>query len=189
MTSSVITLKELFKYPYFRDFTLIGGVEGLSRAVKECGILEYQFAPEMKTRYHFTAFAEGTLVLTSFMYAVDNEYLIGDALRRLNAMGVAGLVIKNVYHIHLPESVTRFANAAKFPIFLVEETPAYAFSEVVRSFYEILDLRSDSSVKEKLADELLNQDLGREELIHKTLLIYPSTVSYTHLTLPTICSV
>lgn len=174
MTSSVITLKELFKYPYFRDFTLIGGVEGLSRAVKECGILEYQFAPEMKTRYHFTAFAEGTLVLTSFMYAVDNEYLIGDALRRLNAMGVAGLVIKNVYHIHLPESVTRFANAAKFPIFLVEETPAYAFSEVVRSFYEILDLRSDSSVKEKLADELLNQDLGREELIHKTLLIYPS---------------
>ena len=79
-----------------------------------------------------------------------------------------------MYHIHLPESVTRFANAAKFPIFLVEETPAYAFSEVVRSFYEILDLRSDSSVKEKLADELLNQDLGREELIHKTLLIYPS---------------
>ena len=55
MTSSVITLKELFKYPYFRDFTLIGGVEGLSRAVKECGILEYQFAPEMKTCLLYTS--------------------------------------------------------------------------------------------------------------------------------------
>jgi len=174
MPSSVTTLKELLTYPDFRNLPLIGGEEGLDRPVKDCGILEYQFSPEMKTRYHFTAFSEGTLVLTTFMYTLDNEYLMGDALRRLNAMGVAGLVIKNVFHIYIPESVARFANAAKFPIFVVDEAPAYAFPKMIRSFYRIIELRASSGDRERLVDQLLNQDLGREELIGKTMQLYPS---------------
>ena len=174
MENRVTTVKDLMQFPKFRDLTLAAGEEGLNRTVDSCGLLEYQFTPEMKSKYYYTAFREGMLVFTTFMYAVDNEYLIGDAVRRLDALGVAGLVIKNVFHIRIPDSVIRFANTCKFPIFLADDVPENAFETLILAAHEVISLRERAEVQQQVVDALLNQELDEAEVLKKTFLLYPS---------------
>ena len=174
METKPTTIKDLMEFPQFRELTLLAGEEGLGRLVNSCGILEYQFAPEMKSKYYYTAFHEGMLVFTTFMYAVDNGYLIGDAVRRLDALGVAGLVIKNVFHIRIPDSVIRFANAYKFPMFLAEDVPANDFESLVLATHEVIDLRGRTESQQRIVDELLHQELDETSVLKKTFLLYPS---------------
>ncbi len=174
MPNAVTRMSDLIKFPAFKGLTLLAGEEGLGRGVATCGILEYQFSPEMKSRYYYTAFGEGMLVLTTFMYAVGNEYLISDAVRRLDALGVAGLVIKNVFHIRIPDSVIRFANVCKFPILLAEDTQDNAFENLVLAFHSAVEMRARADMQQRTAEELLHQDLDEAAVLRKTFQLYPS---------------
>ena len=174
MPDIVTRVSDLIKFPKFKDLTLLAGEEGLNRSVDSCGILEYQFSPEMKSKYYYTAFREGMLVLTTFMYAVDNEYLISDAVRRLDALGVAGLVIKNVFHIRIPDSVIRFANVCKFPIFLAEDAPDNTYDSLILALHDAVALRSRAETQQRVAEELLHQDLDEAAVLRKTFQLYPS---------------
>ena len=118
-----ISLCKLLEFSKFQGMTLIAGEDGLDKLVRRCTLLEYQFHPEMKSKYYYTSFGEGDMVFTTFMYAVDNEHLIVDAIKRLYSLEVAAIVIKNVFHIRLPESFLRFANNFRIPVFLVDDIP------------------------------------------------------------------
>ncbi|WP_350455084.1 PucR family transcriptional regulator [Slackia heliotrinireducens] len=106
-----------FSNAFESNLTLIAGSGGMARTVREVGILDYELMPGIKTTYQRVNFYENQLVLTTFLYAKENPYLILDAIKYLVAQGTSGLVIKNVLHLAIPEAAIRYANARNFPVF------------------------------------------------------------------------
>ena len=169
----VLSLKDLLEFPFFKEMKIIAGLSGLERTVNSCGQLEYQFAPEMKSRYYYDVFGQNMLIFTSFMYTVYAEHLVLDAIRRLDALGVSGLVINNVFHIRIADSVLRFADASGFPLIIANENN-FAYEKAVTAIARAIEIKTDMSMQERLIDELLNQNLDDKSVIEKTYEIYPS---------------
>ena len=109
---------------------LLAGQGGLARAIGEVGILDYELVPGLKSRYQRTNFYEGQLVLSTFLYARDNPFLIIDAVKYLVSVGASALVIKNVFHLEIPDAALRFANARNLPVLLATSDSLY-FDEVI----------------------------------------------------------
>lgn len=109
---------------------LLAGQGGFSRPIDEVGILDYELVPGLKSRYQRTNFYEGQLVLSTFLYARDNPYLIIDAVKYLVSVGASALVIKNVFRLEIPDAALRFANARNLPVLLVTDDRFY-FDEVI----------------------------------------------------------
>lgn len=174
MQNVKFSMKELRTYPAFRKLRLLSGEGGLNRLVDSCGILEYQFLPEMKSRYYYTAFRRNMLIFTTFMYALKDESLIGDAVQKLEALGASGLVINDAFHFRITDSVIRFSNAAKFPIFMIDDSPENSLESLIISLDRIVNMRTKTILQERLVDEILNLPLPREELLKKTFQLYPS---------------
>ncbi|MBQ1489527.1 MAG: PucR family transcriptional regulator [Eubacterium sp.] len=106
-------------YNIYKDkLSLVCGQGGMTRRVGSAGILDYEFLPEVLGKYRHSNFQKDQLVITTFLYARDNEFLIGDAVKNLIAKGVSGLVIKNVFRLPIHETVLRYADSKNFPIFV-----------------------------------------------------------------------
>ena len=102
---------------YDGSLRLVAGEGGLARPVHEVGILDYELLPEVKSRFQRVNFYEGQLVLSTFLYAKDNPFLITEAIKYLVSKGSSGLIIKNVFHLQIPDGAIRYANARDFPLF------------------------------------------------------------------------
>ncbi len=109
---------------------LLAGQGGLARPVGEVGILDYELVPGLTSRYQRTNFYEGQLVLSTFLYARDNPFLITDAVKYLVSVDAAALVVKNVFRLEIPDAALRFANARNLPVLLVTSDHFY-FDEVI----------------------------------------------------------
>lgn len=109
---------------------LLAGSGGLARPVTDVGILDYEFMAGLKDRYQRDNFHENQLVLSTFLYAKDDPYLMVEAVRRLVAKGASGLVVKNVLHLLIPDQAVRYANARDFPLFLTTSDDAF-FDHIV----------------------------------------------------------
>ena len=72
-----------FYHVFKEKFLLLAGECGLSRGVNSVGILDYELDPSVKDRYICDNFHEGMIVVSTFLYAKKNPYLIGDAVRHL----------------------------------------------------------------------------------------------------------
>jgi hypothetical protein len=106
-------------YNTFQDkVTLLCGAGGLSQRITSAGVVDYEFVPELKGKYRYTAFRRNELEVTSLLYAKDNPYLVEDTIKQLITAGTSGLVIKNVFHLQIPDGAIRYANARNFPLFL-----------------------------------------------------------------------
>ena len=169
-----ISLCKLLEFSKFQGMTLIAGEDGLDKLVRRCTLLEYQFHPEMKSKYYYTSFGEGDMVFTTFMYAVDNEHLIVDAIKRLYSLEVAAIVIKNVFHIRLPESFLRFANNFRIPVFLVDDIPENQFHNFVLALDDALNIKTNTTMQNVSIDELLNQELDDHAIERYAYRLFPS---------------
>ena len=152
------TIKELQTMGALKGFTLIAGEKGLSNSVNSCCLLDFEFDPELKNKYVFSNFKPGQLVFTSFLYAKDKPYLLPEAIRRLIRYEAAGLVIRNVYRLPIPEAVLRTADTNGFPIFLLEDTDQFLdpiFAGIHRAIHTLYDINE----QEKILCTLLNTDL------------------------------
>ena len=98
-----LTVSKLINIPSFAGLKLIAGADGLSRTISKPGILDYEYDPRVTKRYIDINFHPGQFVLTTFLYAVNNEYLIFDAVKNLVSRGASGLVIKNIFSISIPK--------------------------------------------------------------------------------------
>ena len=173
----VITLKDLLEFPFFKDMKIVAGTSGLERTVHSCAQLEYQFVPEMKSRYYYDFFGPNMLVFTSFMYAVNAEHLILEAIRRLDALGVPGLIINNVFHIRIADSVLRFADASSFPLIIANES-SFIYEKAIATITRAIEIKTNISTQERLIDDILNKNLNDKSIIEKTYEIYPSIGSH-----------
>lgn len=116
-----VTVEDISNFPEFADLKLIAGRGGLNRAVEKCGILDYEFVEGVREKWYNTNFRdENMIVMTSFLYAKDNEYLIMDAVKNLASRKCSGLIIKNIFHLPIHENVIRYADTMNFPILVIE---------------------------------------------------------------------
>ena len=121
-------------YNTFQDkVTLLCGSGGLSQRITSAGVVDYEFVPELKGKYRYTAFRRNELEVTSLLYAKDNPYLVEDTIKQLISAGTSGLVIKNVFDIKLRDTILRYADAKNYPIFITD-APDFFFEDFL---YEV----------------------------------------------------
>lgn len=156
-----------------RSVRLVAGQGGLARAVNEVGILDYELVPGLKSRYQKTNFYEGQLVLSTFLYARDSPYLITDAMRYLVSVGASGLVIKNVFHLELPEAALRLANARNLPVMIVADEALYFDQIVLEVGLRVRELEEASYAQREL-DVLLRDPFDAGVSRERALRLNPS---------------
>lgn len=121
---------------------LVAGSGGLARPVEEVAILDYELVAGLKEKYRRNNFYEDQLVLSTFLYAKDDPYLIVEAIKYLVGKGTSGLVIKNVLRLPIPDAALRYAEARNFPLMVTTSDEAF-FDVIVRDVNaRIADLSS-----------------------------------------------
>ena len=114
-----------FYNTYKENLRLLCGKGGFSRRVGSVGILDYEFLPEISGKYRHYNFDEGQLVVSTLMYARDNPNLVADAIKDLINAGTCGLVIKDIFRIHIPDTILRYAEAKNYPVFVLATDNIY----------------------------------------------------------------
>jgi DNA-binding PucR family transcriptional regulator len=162
-----------FLNSYAESVRLIAGKGGLSRAIGQVGILDYELMPGLKTRYQRVNFEPDQLVLSTFLYARDDPWLIGEAIKYLVGRGVSGLVIKNVLHLKIPDSAVRYANARDFPLF-VTSGDGFFFDTVIAQVDRRVTELADASFAQNELDIMTQDDTPPQRVREHALRLNPS---------------
>lgn len=152
---------------------LVAGEGGLARAVDAVGILDYELMPGLKSRYQRVNFTPNQLVLSTFLYAKDDPWLIVEALKYLVGRGVSGLVIKNVFHLQIGETALRYANARDFPLMVTTSDDFFfdvAIAEVDRRVSEL----ANADFAQAELDLMLAEGTSPDEVRTHALRLNPS---------------
>lgn len=153
-------------YNVFKEkLLLLAGEGGLSRSVNSVGILDYELDPSVKDRFICDNFHSDMVVISTFLYAKKNPYLIADAVRHLIGKGCSALLIRNVFNLPIPETVLRYADSKDFPIMVVNGSGVYFedFVYEVRYRHALMDLidSCEDDLNRLLSDEVSNTDVLR----------------------------
>ncbi len=155
-------LKDLLCFDYFKNLQLIAGSSGLSQPVESCGILDYEMEQSVSEKYMHQNFNPHQLALTSLLFAKNNPFLLRDAVKYLISRNVSGLIIKNVFHIPIHDSVLRYANSKGFPIFLINHPQIY-FEEFILQVDKCITIAENSEVAERELNHLLYQPMELDQ--------------------------
>lgn len=152
---------------------LAAGIGGLSKPITDTGILDYEMVPSLKNKYFHTNFHEGQFVLTTFLYARDNPYLILDAVKHLAAKETSGLVIKNVFHLPIHDTVIRFADSRNFPIFVIDTADLYV-ERMIADISRCIEKYDDMAFIQDEINRLLITEMSASEIRIQGKRINPS---------------
>ena len=161
-----ITVEDICNFPEFSNLRIIAGRGGLDNVVERCGILDYEFVDGVKDKWYNTNFREeNMIVVTSFLYAKDNDYLILDAVKKLASRKCKGLIIKNIFNLPIRENVIRYADTMNFPIILVEGSDIH-YEDLIILINQRVNHYSSVNYRENKVDEILRNGTNNE-LIEK----------------------
>ena len=93
-------------------------------------------------------------MLSTFLYAKDNPFLITEAVKYLVSKGSSGLVIKNVFHLPIPDGAVRYANARGFPL-LVTVGDGFLFDEAIATVDRAQQQAASLELAQRQVDQLL----------------------------------
>lgn len=168
-----ITIEDLMKLDYFKGMRLIAGRNGLSRTIADCGILDYEFDQSLKGKYLYSNFHENQFALTTFLYAKNNPFLIGEAVKYLVGKNACALAIKNVFNLSIHESVLRYAESKNFPIFLIEDDKMY-FEQIIVNIADFVKDLTQADFCEQETNALLYQSFTSCAIKNAAYRINPS---------------
>ncbi len=161
-------------YNNYKDrLNILCGKGGMTRRVGSAGVLDYEFLPEVLGKYRHSNFQKDQLVITTFLYAKDNEYFIADAVKNLIAKGVSGLVIKNVFHLQIHDAVLRYADAKNFPIF-VSDSADLIFEDFIFDVTDSVHRMESLDYVKREIDAALAQETTEAEAYNHGLNLNPS---------------
>lgn len=172
-----ITIQNLINSKKFDGMNLIAGKNGLNRAVTGCGILDYELDSILNEKYLYNNFYEGQFVLTTFLYAKNDEHLIGEAVKYLVEKKVSCLAIKNIYRIPISEYVLRYADSKDFPIFIVESLHLF-FEDIIINVDNFINNVKKIDYGHREIDSILNKPLDNISIKNYVYEINPSL--YNH---------
>lgn len=168
-----MTIKELLQYDYFKCIRLISGESGMERTVSSCGILDYELDTTLKHEYLYTNFQRDQLVLTSFLAAKDNPFLIYNAIKAMAGTRACGLVIKNVYNLPIDDSIRRISDAKKFPIFILNDLDIQIEDFIIQVYITVNSHNNIPAIESQI-DRLRYSTLRPEEKKALVCEIFPS---------------
>ena len=102
-----ITVKDILSLKSAAGFIPIAGQNGLNSSVEMVDMLD--FAWENKGTYSEDLFDRYSFVVSSLLFARDDEKKLYETLRRLIECGVSGLAYKTVFFQSLPREVCALA--------------------------------------------------------------------------------
>ncbi|WP_425755190.1 PucR family transcriptional regulator ligand-binding domain-containing protein [Ihubacter sp. rT4E-8] len=152
-----------FYLTFAAGLKIIAGRGGMTRSISRAGILDYEMDLVLKDKYMHSNFQENQLVISTFLYAKDNPFLIADAVKHLIAKGTSGLVIKNVFGLPIHDTVLRYADSKNFPIFLVESQDVY-IEDLIYAVNRHRELLADIRFAQKKLEQILFGDLTEKEI-------------------------
>lgn len=158
-----VTIRDLRNMPALQGMRLLAGESGLDNVVTKGGFLDYEYDRGHKEKYFHRNFVPGQFVLTSFLYAKDNESAVADAVKRLHQRGCSGLAIKNIYKLHIRDNVLRFADANRFPIFLITGREPF-FEDVIAAIADRVRQTSSVHYGAGIVDRILHSGLDAEHI-------------------------
>lgn len=165
------TVSDIFR-TYSKNLRLSAGADGLARPVTGVAILDYEFIPTVKNKYRRVNFRENEIVLTTFLYAQNNPYLITDAVKQLVEQGASGLIVKNALHVPIPAQALRYADARDFPLLLVTSDDLFFDAMILEIGQRIAELKSSDFAQREI-DALL-QASSSDEVRRRALRLNPS---------------
>ncbi|MDD2481278.1 MAG: PucR family transcriptional regulator ligand-binding domain-containing protein [Lutispora sp.] len=160
-----ITVLEAIKLDIFKNFRLIAGHRGLENKIEKVGILDYEYDIKTKEPLYEEQFEKGQFVISSLLFAKDDENLILDAVQCLINDEVCSLAIKNIYYNDLPSEVIELANEKSFPIFIFDKNSAY-FEDIITEImnrvrfvdnYEKIEVKVDMLIKKNISKETIRE--------------------------------
>lgn len=162
-----------FLNTYGPNVSLIAGSGGLSRIVKDVGILDYELDTSLRSKYFHTSLFRDQLVLTTFLCAKEDISMIGEGIKHLLKQDASGLAIRNVFHLPIPESVLRYADSRNFPIILINSMEIY-FEKIIYDVNRYVERMSDINFMQNEVNILLSRKLSTDEIREHAKLINPS---------------
>lgn len=168
-----VTVRDLQNMSSLKGMKLIAGDSGLDNVVSKGGFLDYEYDRGHKEKYFHRNFLPGQFILTSFLYTKDNEHNIADAVKRLHLRGCSGLAVKNIYKLQIRDNVLRYADANRFPVFIIVNKELY-FEDII---FEIADRVAKTSSVHYGADivnQILHAGLDGENVERLSRTLNPS---------------
>lgn len=162
-----------FLNTYGPNVSLIAGSGGLSRIVKDVGILDYELDTSLRSKYFHTSLFRDQLVLTTFLCAKEDISMIGEGIKHLLKQDASGLAIRNVFHLPIPESVLRYADSRNFPIILINSMEIY-FEKIIYDVNRYVERMADINFMQNEVNILLSRKLSTDEIREHAKLINPS---------------
>lgn len=172
-----VTILDLLNSGILDGMNFLAGRKGLNRKVVGSGILDYELDSILKDRYLHNNFHEGQFVLTTFLYAKDNEHLIGEAVKYFVEKGVSCLAIKNIYNLPIHNYVLRYADSMNFPI-LIMENPNIYFENLILNIDECIKRMEDFEYGQIEIDTILNTNLDNSSLENYIYKMNPSLLKH-----------
>lgn len=159
-----LTVEDICNFPELKGLKIIAGKGGSNNIVERCGILDYEFVDSVKDKWYNTNFrVDNMIVVTSFLYAKDNEYLILDAIKKLASKKCQGLIIKNIFGLPIRENVIRYADTMNFPIILIESSEIH-YEDLIILINERAKHYSSLNYRESKIDEMLRSVSGSNDI-------------------------
>lgn len=151
---------------------LLTGSGGLTNVIEDIGMLDYELDATLRNKYVHSSF-RGQLVLTSFLYAKDDPFLITDAVKYLLSNGARALAVKNVFHLPIADPTLRYADSKNFPIISVPPDGIY-FEDMVYEIRSLAKTMSDAGLVHRELDLIIAGGLTETELLTNVRQINPS---------------
>lgn len=144
---------------------LIAGEGGLDRPVCSAGIADYEFARNIHMNREL-AFAADSFVISSLLFAMDDEERILEAVRSLYRQNTSGFAYKNVIFETLPREVAEFCDSHDFPLFVFGQD--IYFEDII---FEIMDAVQQDDTRILSADSIRRMIDGQltEEQVTETV--------------------
>lgn len=155
-----VTIRDILNLDSMKDFKVIAGEKGLMQTVTGTEILDFEFMQEGEA-YRKRAFIGNSLVLSSLLFAKDDDSLILEAVKKLVSQNVRALAYKPVFFRELPREALEYADKAGFPI--LEFGHDEFFEDIIFSIKELVSRDDVLGQTEPLIGEMLKREFSEEE--------------------------
>lgn len=110
-----MTVRNFLELPITKEFTVLTGHTYLQRTMKNVEILDFEFLQGFENTRE-TMFTEGSLVLSSLLFAKNDAQLLLHMVEELVKCKVSAFAFKAVIYEQLPQEVLALAEEKKLPI-------------------------------------------------------------------------
>lgn len=113
----VMTIENFLQLPITTNFKVVAGERYLKRPMQNVEILDFEFMEGFEVNRH-TMFSEASLVLSSLLFAKDDEQALFRMIDELTELKVSCFAFKPVIYTELPPEVLHYAESKKLPILM-----------------------------------------------------------------------